>query len=52
MKFVTMLSIVLTLSFCSNLVAGKNDLKTKSLPAGNKTYIVEVEDSDDNNGDN
>merc|ERR1719290_497731 len=43
MKSVTMVSFVFTLSFCLNLVAGKN------LPY--KTYLLEVEDNEDNNAD-
>merc|ERR1719315_955519 len=43
MKSVTMVSFVFTLSFCLNLVAGKN------LPY--KTYLIEVEDKEDNNAD-
>ena len=51
MKSVTMVSIVFTLSFCLNLVAGKNLPYKGSPPARTKTYMVEVEDTEDNNGD-
>ena len=52
MKSTTLASIVFTLSFCLNLVAGKNLPYKGSPPAGTKTYLVEVEDTGDNKGDN
>merc|ERR1719369_607411 len=44
MNCITMGSIVFTLSFCLNLVAGKNLPSEGSPPAGNKFYLVETED--------
>ena len=52
MKSITLASIVFTLSFCLNLVAGKNLPYKVSPPARTKTYLVEVEDTEDDNGEN
>merc|ERR1712215_617447 len=49
---VTIVSIVLTLSFCLNLMAGKNLLYKRSCPAVSKTYMAEAEDTEDRNGMN
>merc|ERR1712215_69524 len=50
-KSITLARIVFTLSFCLNLVAGKN-LPYKGRPsAGAKTILEEVEDTKDKNGD-
>jgi len=51
MKFITLASIVFTLSFCLNLVAEKNLPYKGSPSAGTKPYSVEVEDTEDNNGE-
>merc|ERR1712215_471855 len=49
MKSITLASIVVTLSFCLNLVAGKNLPYKGSPSAGAKTILAEVEDTEDNN---
>merc|ERR1712236_176760 len=47
---ITLASIVFTLSFCLNLVAGKN-LPYKGSPStGTRTFFGEVQDTEDNNG--
>merc|ERR1712215_121263 len=51
MKSITLASIVFTLSFCLNLVAGKNLPYKGSPSAGFKTDLGEVEDTEDNNGE-
>merc|ERR1712215_267017 len=51
MKSITLASIVFTLSFCLNLVAGKNVPYKGSPSAGTDTYPQEVEDTEDNNGE-
>merc|ERR1712215_52073 len=51
MKSITLASIVFTLSFCLNLVAGKNLPYKGSPSAGAKTTLGEVEDTEDNNGE-
>jgi len=51
MKSITLASIVFTLSFCLNLVAGKNLPYKGSPSAGTNTNLVEVEDTEDNNVD-
>merc|ERR1712215_122475 len=51
MKSITLASIVFTLSFCLNLVAGKNLPYKGSPSAGAKTTLGEVEDTEDNNED-
>merc|ERR1712215_44758 len=50
-KSITLSSIVFTLSFCLNLVAGKNLPYKGSPSAGAKPILVEVEDLEDNNGE-
>jgi len=49
MKSIKLASIVFTLSFCLNLVAEKNLPYKRSRSAGTKPYLVEVEDTEDNN---
>jgi len=49
MKSITLASIVFILSFCLNLVAGKNLPYKRSPSAGAKDILVEVEDTEDNN---
>ena len=50
MRSLTILFVVFTLGFCLNLIAGKN-LAYKG-HQGTKYYLVEVEDTEDNNGYN
>merc|ERR1712215_351099 len=47
---ITLASIVFTLSVCLNLVAGKN-LPYKGSPSEGNNKLVEVEDTEDNNGE-
>jgi len=51
MKSIKLASIVFTLSFCLNLVAEKNLPYKGSPSAGTKPHLVEVEDTEDNNGE-
>jgi len=51
MKSITLASIVFTLSFCLNLEAEKNLPYKGSPSAGTKHYLVEVEDTENNNGE-
>merc|ERR1712215_382038 len=48
---ITLASIVFTLSFCLNLVAGKNLPYKGSPSAGTKRDLEKVEDTEDNNGE-
>merc|ERR1712215_559439 len=50
-KSITLVSIVFNLSFCLNLVAEKNLPYKGSPSAGIKPYLVQVEDTEDNNGE-
>merc|ERR1712236_126861 len=46
----TMVSIVFTLSFCLDLVSGKNLPYKRSRPVVSKTFLAEAEDTEDRNG--